>query len=134
MLPLNKDQRSEDVRLAKDRMNETYGLKLDLEGANPAGALYDEALKAAVKDHLIKFTGDKSGDRINANMWNGLLKDFIIKVAPAGTKGDKGDRGSDGSRGAKGDQGIQGDPGQRGLKGADGKAVTLKITADTELP
>lgn len=81
MLPLNKGDRSEDIRLAKDRMNETYGLSLDLEGSNPAGALYDQALKDATKIHLTKYTGDKSGDRINANMWNGLLKDFIKKNA-----------------------------------------------------
>ena len=69
MLPLNKGDRSEDIRLAKDRMNETYGLTLDLEGGNFDGALYDEPLEAAVKAHL-------------TNMWNGLLRDFIVKVAP----------------------------------------------------
>ena len=87
LLPLNKGDRSEDIRLAKDRMNETYGLSLDLEGGNPDGALYDEPLKAAVKAHLTQYTGDKSGDRINAKMWNGLLRDFIVKVAPASSNG-----------------------------------------------
>lgn len=82
MLPLNKGDRSEDIRLAKDRMNETYDLTLDLEGGNPDGALYDEPLKAAAKAHLTQYTADKSGNRINANMWNGLLRDFILKVAP----------------------------------------------------
>jgi hypothetical protein len=82
MLPLNKGDVSEDIRLAKDRMNETYGLHLDLEGSNPDGATYDDALKAAVIAHLAKYTGDKSGDRINANMWNGLLKDFTIHYSP----------------------------------------------------
>ncbi len=82
MLPLNKGDRSEDIRLAKDRMNETYGTRLDLEGNNPDGALYDQALVDACKDHLIKYTGDKRGEVINANMWNGLLRDFIVKVAP----------------------------------------------------
>ena len=82
MLPLNKGDRSEDIRLAKDRMNETYGLSLDLEGNNPDGALYDQALVDACKTHLIKYTGDKRGVVINANMWNGLMRDFIIKVAP----------------------------------------------------
>jgi len=87
MLPLNLSQRSEDIRLAKDRMNETYGLSLDLEGNNPNGALYDQALKDAVITHLAKYSGDKSGDRINANHWNGLLRDFIVKVAPPGSDG-----------------------------------------------
>lgn len=82
MLPLNKGDRSEDIRLAKDRINETYGTRLDLEGGNPEGSLYDQALVDAAKDHLIKYTGDKSGERINANMWNGLLRDFIVEVAP----------------------------------------------------
>lgn len=82
MLPLNKGDRSEDIRLAKDRMNETYRTGLDLEGGNPKGALYDQALVDACKDHLIKYTGDKRGVVINANMWNGLLRDFIVKVAP----------------------------------------------------
>lgn len=87
MLPLSKGDRSEDIRLAKDRMNETYGTSLDLEGNNPDGALYDQALVDACKDHLIKYTGDKRGVVINANMWNGLLRDFIIEVAPQGSSG-----------------------------------------------
>ncbi len=45
-------------------------------------SLGDKQLKDAVKAHLTKYTGDKSGDRINANMWNGLLRDFIKKTAP----------------------------------------------------
>ena len=80
MLPLEKGQRSEDIRLAKDRMNETYGTRLDLEGNNPDGALYDQAMVDAAKTHLIKYTGDKRGVVINANMWNGLLRDFIKVV------------------------------------------------------
>ena len=87
MLPLRKGDRNEDVRLAKDRMNETYGLALDLEGNNPNGALYDQALIDACKDHLIKYTGDKRGVVINANMWNGLLRDFIGAVASLPTDG-----------------------------------------------
>ncbi len=82
MLPLNKGARSEDIRLAKDRMNETYGTSLDLEGNNPDGALYDQALVDACKDHLVQYTGDKRGVVINAKMWNGLFRDFIIEVAP----------------------------------------------------
>ena len=82
MLPLNKGDRSEDIRLAKDRINETYGTKLDLEGRNPDGALYDQALVDAVITHLVRFSGDKRGVVINANMWNGLLRDFIVEVAP----------------------------------------------------
>ena len=84
MLPLLITQRSEDIRLAKDRLNETFGLKLDLEGNNPNGALYDQALKDAVITHLAKYSGDKSGDRINANHWNGLMRDFILKVGGSG--------------------------------------------------
>ncbi len=79
MLPLNKGDRSEDIRLAKDRMNQTYGANLDLQST-----VYDAALKAAAATHLGGFTGEpqgKSGDKINARMWNGLLQDFIRKSA-----------------------------------------------------
>ena len=127
MLPLKKGQRSEDVRLAKDRMNETYGLTFDLEGGNPEGALYDEALVDAVKDHLIKYTGDKRGVVINANEWNGLMRDFIIKVAPT-AKGEKGDDGEDGKDGKDGDPGVKGDPGE------DGKPASLTISGDQKVP
>ena len=84
LLPLNKGDRSEDIRLAKDRMNETYDLTLDLEGNNWDGALYDQALVDAVIAHLVKFSGDKRGVTINAAMWNGLLRDFILMVAVPG--------------------------------------------------
>ncbi len=140
MLPFNKGDRSEDIRLAKDRMNETYGLSLDLEGGNPKGALYDQALKDAVITHLAKYSGDKSGDRINANHWNGLLRDFIIKVVPEGAKGDKGDKGDKGPAGVTGARGPMGDPGPQGLQGEDGvdgedgKPATLTISGDQSIP
>ncbi len=77
MLPLNLGDDSEDVRLAKDRINLTYGTALDLQST-----VYDDDLKAAAATHLGKYTGEgagKSGDKINAKMWNGLLKDFTAK-------------------------------------------------------
>jgi hypothetical protein len=49
--------------------------------------LYDQALKDAVIAHLAKYSGDKSGNRINANHWNGLLRDFIVKVVPEASGG-----------------------------------------------
>ncbi len=79
MLPFNKGDDSEDIRLAKDRLNQTYGAGLDLQST-----VYDAAMKAAVADKLGEYTGEpagKSGDKINARMWNGLLKDFIKKQA-----------------------------------------------------
>ena len=87
MLPLKKGQRSHDIRLAKDRMNTTYGLSLDLEGNTSGGALYDEPLKNAALSFLVKYTGDKSGNTINAKMWNGLMEDYIRKIAPASSGG-----------------------------------------------
>ncbi len=141
MLPLKPNSAPEDIRSLQGRLNTAYnsGLKED--------TIWGSLTQDAVKKNLLDFTNEggavQEGKKVNARMWDGLLADFIIKVAPAGTKGDKGDRGiqgakgSDGSRGAKGDQGIQGDPGQRGLKGEDGedgKPVTLKIIADTVLP
>lgn len=77
MLPLNLGDDSEDVRLAKDRINLAYGTKLDLQST-----VYNEPLKAAAATHLGKYTGEgagKTGDKINAKMWNGLLKDFTAK-------------------------------------------------------
>lgn len=77
MLPLNLGDDSEDVRLAKDRLNLTYGTGLSL-----SSTIYDGPLKTAAAVHLGKYTGEgagKNGDKINAKMWNGLLKDFTAK-------------------------------------------------------
>jgi len=77
MLPLNFGDDSEDVRLAKDRINLAYGTKLNLQST-----VYDDVLRAAAATHLGRYTGEragKSGDKINAKMWNGLLKDFTAK-------------------------------------------------------
>ena len=85
MLPLELGDDNEDIRLAKDRINVTYGTKLSL-----SSTVYDNPLKAAAATHLGKYTGEgagKSGDKINAKMWNGLLKDFIIEVAPEASSG-----------------------------------------------
>ncbi len=84
MLPFEMSDDSEDIRLAKDRINMVYGTKLDLQST-----LYDGALKNAAAKYLGKYTGEgagKSGEKINAKMWNGLLKDFTAKFgsSPAG--------------------------------------------------
>ncbi len=87
MLPLVMGDDNEDVRLAKDRINETYGTKLSL-----ASTVYDPGLKVAAAKHLGKYTGEPAGqrgDKINANMWNGLLRDFILKVGGGGDHPDK---------------------------------------------
>lgn len=89
MLPLNLGDDSEDVRLAKDRINLTYGTTLSL-----SSTVYDDPLKAAAATHLGKYTGEgagKSGDKINAKMWNGLLKDFTAKFG-SGSGGVTEDR------------------------------------------
>ena len=82
MLPLVLGDDSEDIRLAKDRINQTYGTNLNL-----ASKVYDFALKAAAAKHLGGFTGSPGGsrgDKINATMWNGLLLDFVKKHGGGG--------------------------------------------------
>ncbi len=81
MLPLELGDDNEDIRLAKDRINMTYGASLGL-----GSTLYDLALKAAAAKYIGKYTGEgagKRGDKINAKMWNGMLKDFTIRFAPS---------------------------------------------------
>ena len=121
MLPFNKGDDSEDIRLAKDRMNETYGTGLDMHST-----VYDAAMKSAVADKLGKYTGEpagKSGDKINANMWNGLLRDFIIKLSPTGSVGPKGDRGD---KGDKGDDGADSPPTDTSTFVRKGETVVIK--------
>ncbi len=95
MLPLEFGDVSEDIRLAKDRLNMVYNTGLDLQST-----VYDTPMKLAVAANLGKYTGEPGGiigAKINAKMWNGLLKDFTIKFGGGGggvdayTKGESDD-------------------------------------------
>ena len=138
MLPLKPNSAPEDIRSLQGRLNTAYDAKLKED------TKWGSLTAAAVKANLLDFTGsDEAGDKavqegrkVNARMWNGLLYDIIIKVAPVGSKGEDGEDGKDGDPGKKGDPGRKGDPGVgvKGDPGEDGKPVTLKIIADTMLP
>ena len=85
MLPLELGDDNEDIRLAKDRINMVYGT-----GLNLGSTVYDDPLKAAAAANMGKYTGEgagKSGDKINAKMWNGLLRDFTAKFGSGGSEG-----------------------------------------------
>ena len=147
MLPLTPTSFSEDIRSLQGRLNTAYDAKLKEDTE------WGSLTAAAVKANLLDFTGsDEAGDvavqegkKVNARMWDGLLVDLIIEVAPAGTKGEDGEDGKDGKDGdpgVKGDPGEDGDPGLKGDPGVgvkgdpgeDGKPVTLLITGDSVLP
>ncbi len=87
MLPLKLGDKNEDVRLLQDRLNETFDTDLVLD------ADYGPATMSAAATHLGKYTNEtagKEGKKVNANMWNGLLRDFILKVG-GGVTQDEGD-------------------------------------------
>lgn len=86
VLPLEKGQRSEDVRMFKDRMNETFEGKTGLGGvpykmldiAHPDhGDWYEDATTNRVRDFLGEgFTGSpegKAGTWVGGQQWNSLL-------------------------------------------------------------
>lgn len=85
MLPFTKGQRSEDVRLLKDRMNETFAGTTGLGGvqyklldiaSDEFGDWYEDATVNRVRDFLGEgFTGHpegKKGEWVGGNQWNSL--------------------------------------------------------------
>lgn len=74
LLPLKQGQKTEDVRMLKDRLNETFGLKLDIS-SSASGPLYDDATVAAVKQYLGPMTNHpegKEGRWVVAQQWGEL--------------------------------------------------------------
>lgn len=80
LLPLKEGMKSEDVRMLKDRLNETYpDVHLDISSADH-GHHYDGSTVRIVKDKLGKLTGHpegKEGRWVVANQWNALEKLWI---------------------------------------------------------
>ncbi len=86
MLPLRPDSAPEDIRSLQGRLNTAYraGLKED--------TVWGPTTENAVKANLLDFTGsDEAGDddvtngvKVNARMWNGLLKDLINVTVGSG--------------------------------------------------
>ena len=84
MLPLTPASAKEDIRLLQDRLNEAYGAGLTLDG------VWGPSTASVVKSRLLKFTGSQdpdalAGNSVNANMFNGLTKEWTLKFIPAAT-------------------------------------------------
>lgn len=94
-LPLIKGMQNEDVRELQDLLNQTYdaGIKEDAD----YGSITSAAVAASP---MPSYTGDKSdavknGERVNANMWNGLHKDWILKFVGESGSGITQDQADD---------------------------------------
>jgi hypothetical protein len=120
LLPFNPTSAREDIVMIQDLLNEVYGSTITLspyQGWNAETA-------TAVKANLLKYTGSQdpdvlAGKEINANMWNGLHRDFVIRysaaqIGPRGPQGERGPQGVPGLKGDKGDPGPQGEQGEPG--------------------
>lgn len=83
-LPITYGSDNEDVRQLQDLLNRVYGAGLTED------AKYGPATAAAVAaSPMPSYTGDRSstvteGKRVNANMWDGMIEDWIKKVAGVG--------------------------------------------------
>lgn len=78
LLPLKSGERREDVRMLKDRLNETFNAGLDISGDN--GDLYDADTVTAVKTHMGAWSGHpeaKVGRWVVANQWNRLEREWL---------------------------------------------------------
>ncbi len=109
-LPVQKNDKGEDVRYLQDMLNLTYGAGLKLDGD------YGPAVVKACLDHIAKYTnnvGGKAGIWVGGKQWTRMSLDFVRKNGAKGAKGDKGDDGDDGK---------------------DGAPVSLTLTGDAHLP
>jgi len=84
VLPLNPNSAREDIRQLQDLCNEAYQSGLTVDG------VWGTSTASVVKSRLLKFTGTQdpdalAGNSVNANMWNGLHKEWTLAFIPAAT-------------------------------------------------
>lgn len=90
MIPITKTSSAGDIQLLQDRLAESGSTLVKADG------VYGEVTAAAVKGRLLKYTAADeaapssdlaNGWVVNANMWNGLTKEWVLAFVPKAAVG-----------------------------------------------